>query len=143
MSDLVPGTVDYKMGSIKIVHIDGFISEKTLYDGHRWIPVCRKANCSKENFRDHVVCEEHYKEQVSVNIEGEKITRGSRKYKWTNYKWIEICTMPFCEKEATKGLCLKHSRKKQPMYSTQQNISSMYNIAKQELMILRQKKIRS
>jgi hypothetical protein len=141
--DLIPGKIEPIVGSIKTVYIDNFLSEKHIYDGRRWNPACRWDMCTEEPTHNEL-CEEHNLCQIRINVEGEIIVKGPRRYRWTSNKWIMICNIGFCEAPAcNSGYCKKHNKKSlmagPTMYSSQQSFANIYNMAKNQVVIGRQK----
>ncbi len=137
--DIIPGKVEPNVGSIKITKIDGILSEKHMYDGKKWNPICKFRNCTEDPHKCDL-CYKHYNLQLKINIDGERVVKGSNVYKWTINEWKLMCSVKFCEHYATsKGTCKIHNKDKPTLYSSTQSLSSIYNLAKQEILIRREK----
>lgn len=137
--DIIPGKVEPDVGSIKIIKIDGILSEKHFYDGKKWKPVCKFKNCTEDPDKCDL-CFRHYNFQLKINVDGERVTKGLNTYKWTINEWKLMCCVKFCENYATsKGTCKIHNKDKPTTYSSNQTLSSIYNLARQEILIRKEK----
>lgn len=136
MSRIDTDTIDVcrkKKGSIKITRIDGHLYDKSMYDGSKWIGLCRYNSC-ESHIDSHELCLKHYIENTKMYKPNMIIEISGSRYKWNLKEWILLCSL--CDKPAFSnvgGYCSMHKKNSNIIYSSRYNIINLYNSLKKEL----------
>ena len=162
ISDIIDDKIILIEGSIKIVRIDGMLDSKQIYTQEKWKNLCRFTDCIREPQNKTGLCVEHHKEQISQNINLEKIdritTNSSRdltKYMWSSKQkeFVLLCSVYLCPKPASRKdhkspnyyCCKEHSTESTAVYSSHQNTVNIFNELKKDMLIrkLKDQKIKT
>ena len=134
--------------SIKEVRIDGYLDKKYVWDSVRWVAACRNPGCTEINPPNNPfkgLCKKHYQEQIAKNIDGERMIKGSKSYKWNGKEWRLLCEISLCTSFVTNmktGRCSHHVSNPDIQYSGTMHASALYKQAVEAKIIeLKKKKL--
>lgn len=139
-SIFVDYTPDKKIGTVKTIYIDNYLAEKYIYNGTKWLPICKYSECT-EIVDNNILCTEHQDMQIKKCRIGDIYEINDSKFKWDGSSWIKLCSHIFCEEPCLKSRTSKYCRthKKDPylVNTGHQLLCSFYNKFKNDIQLIK------